>query len=113
MRPARQTLVLAVDAEAQVHPKGSPMYEHGNRLMDQKYGLLKKMFGFMGRKDDDQRVIIEIKSLSHLFSHSGRVYTDPGLEVVCSGSVIFPGFREFRSRCCVIMTRSVCCIRRG
>ena len=54
----------AVDAEAQVHPKGSPMYEHGNRLMDQKYGLLKKMFGFMGRKDDDQRVIIEIKTLS-------------------------------------------------
>lgn len=49
-----------VSGEAQVAPKGTPGYEYGNRLVNKKYGFLKKLFEWMGRKNQDQQAIIKI-----------------------------------------------------
>ena len=49
-----------VDAQAVVAPYGSDLYEYGNRLMDKKYGLMKKAFEVMNPKKSE-RVIIEIR----------------------------------------------------
>ncbi len=53
-----------VPAEARIEPLGSATYQHGNQLLDQKYGLMKKMFGLLGGRNESQRVVIEIKLLN-------------------------------------------------
>ncbi len=50
-----------ITGDAQVSPLSTPTYEHGNQLINRKYGFLKKVFEFMGRKNAAERVIIEVK----------------------------------------------------
>lgn len=49
-----------VEAQAVVAPVETELYQYGNRLMDKKYGLMKKAFEVMGG-GKVERVIIEIK----------------------------------------------------
>jgi uncharacterized protein len=49
-----------IDGEAVVAPFDSELFTYGNKLMDKKYGLMKKAFELMNR-NKAERVIIEIR----------------------------------------------------
>jgi uncharacterized protein len=49
-----------VTATASLHPLDTAVYEQGNRLLNNKYGLLKRFFEWMNRSGKQNRVIIEI-----------------------------------------------------
>jgi len=40
------------------------VYEHGNRLMNKKYGLLKRLFEFFGRNSSGKNIIVAIKLIN-------------------------------------------------
>lgn len=49
-----------VTATAAVYTPDSPVYQLGNKLMDKKYGLQKKLFEVMGRMRKGSRCVIQI-----------------------------------------------------
>ncbi len=50
-----------VTAKANLHPVGTAAYEHGQQLLNHKYGLLKRFFEWMGRNRMKEPVVIEIQ----------------------------------------------------
>jgi uncharacterized protein len=49
-----------VTGEARIHPPHSEGFEHGSRLINRKYGLLKSLFELFGGSKKDANVILEI-----------------------------------------------------
>lgn len=50
-----------VDGQAEVHEKNSAIFPHGNQLLRQKYGLMKRIFEWMGRGNAAGQVVISIR----------------------------------------------------
>jgi uncharacterized protein len=50
-----------VPALAELHTPGSPEFTRGNQLLNQKYGLMKKLFELMGRGRRGDPVVVVIK----------------------------------------------------
>jgi uncharacterized protein len=49
-----------LDGDAAVLPEGTPEYDAGNKLMNRKYGLMKRFFELMNRGDRFDRVVLKI-----------------------------------------------------
>jgi PPOX class probable F420-dependent enzyme len=50
-----------VSGLATLYAVDTPTYQHGNALMDRKYGLMKKLFNLFGRQNKADRTIITIQ----------------------------------------------------
>jgi uncharacterized protein len=62
--PANQSgkvLGAWVSGTAELFGVDTPTYQHGNGLMDRKYGLMKKLITLFNRQDTKDRTIIKIQ----------------------------------------------------
>jgi uncharacterized protein len=50
-----------VNGVATLYPLDTPTYQHGNALMDRKYGLMKKLITFFNRQNKADRTVITIQ----------------------------------------------------